>query len=66
MLKPKIRVRLAEMELKQSDLYKEFGVSQKQFSNWVTGQSAPRLEIAFKLAARLGCKVDELWEYKED
>ncbi|MEH7355680.1 helix-turn-helix transcriptional regulator [Neobacillus drentensis] len=66
MLKPKIRVKLAELELKQSDIYKEFEVTQKQFSNWVTGTSAPRLELAFKLAKRLGCKVDDLWEYKEE
>jgi DNA-binding XRE family transcriptional regulator len=65
MLKPRIRVRLAELELKQLELYKEFEVSQKQFSNWVTGSSYPRLEIAFKLADRLGCKVDELWNYEE-
>lgn len=66
MLKSKIRVRLAELELKQSEIYREFDVSQKQFSNWVTGISAPRLEVAFKLAKRLGCRVDDLWEYKED
>lgn len=66
LLKPKIKVRLAELELKQTDLYMEFDVTQKQFSNWVTGTSAPRLEIAFKLAKRLNCNVDDLWEYKED
>lgn len=65
-LKSRIRVRLAELELKQSEIYKEFNVSQKQFSNWVTGTSSPRLEQAFKLAHKLGCKVDDLWEYKEE
>lgn len=65
LLKPRIRVRLAELDLKQSDIYNEFKVTQKQFSNWVTGTSAPRLEQAFKLAKRLNCKVDDLWEYKE-
>jgi DNA-binding XRE family transcriptional regulator len=66
LLKSKIRVRLAELELKQSELFKEFNISQKQFSNWVIGESSPRLEVAFKLAKRLGCKVDDLWEYKEE
>ena len=65
MLKAKIRVKLAELELQQKDLYDEFGVSQKTFSNWVTGHSRPNLEQAFKLAKRLNCKVDELWELKE-
>lgn len=65
MLKPKIRVKLAELELKQSEIYKEFEVSQKQFSNWVIGESFPRLETAFRLAKKLNCKVDDLWEYQE-
>ena len=65
MLKSKIKVRLAELDMKQIDIYEKFGVSQKQFSNWVTGKSKPRLEEAFKLAIFLNCKVDDLWEYKE-
>ena len=64
-LKPKIRVRLAELDLKQTDIFEVFGVTQKQFSNWVTGKSFPRLEEAFRLAEYLGCKVDDLWEYIE-
>lgn len=63
MLKPKIRVRLAELDLQQVDIREEFGVSQKTFSNWVTGHSRPNLEQAFKLSKRLDCKVDDLWEY---
>lgn len=66
MLKPKIRVRLAELDIQQIDIYEKFGVSQNQFSNWVTGKSKPRLEEAFKLAKFLDCKVDDLWEYKEE
>lgn len=64
-LKSKIRVKLAELELQQKDLLEEFGVSQKTFSNWVTGHSRPNLEQAFKLAKRFNCKVDDLWEYIE-
>lgn len=66
MLKPKIRIRLAELEKKQSDIYRQLGVTPQQFSNWVKGNSAPYLEMAFKLAILLDCKVDDLWEYKED
>ncbi|WP_407268987.1 helix-turn-helix transcriptional regulator [Radiobacillus sp. PE A8.2] len=65
-LKPKIRVRLAELEKKQSDIYTKLEVSPQQFSNWVKGHSAPYLETAFKLAKILDCKVDDLWEYKEE
>ncbi|WP_121605294.1 helix-turn-helix transcriptional regulator [Virgibacillus sp. Bac332] len=65
MLKPRIRIRLAELDKKQSDIYKDLGVSPQQFSNWVKGDSSPYLETAFKLARMLDCKVDDLWEYKE-
>ena len=66
MLKSKIKVRLAELELQQVDIYKEFEVSKMTFSNWVTGKSRPNLEQSFKLAKRLDCLVDNLWEYIED
>lgn len=66
MLKPKIRIKLAELEIKQSDVYKNLGVTPQQFSNWVKGDSSPRLEMAFRLALILGCKVDDLWKLEED
>lgn len=65
MLKPKIRIRLAEIEKKQSEIYKKLEVTPQQFSNWVQGSSIPRLEMAFRLAEELNCKVDDLWEYKK-
>ncbi|ERN54336.1 helix-turn-helix transcriptional regulator [Alkalihalophilus marmarensis] len=65
MLKPKIKVRLAELEIKQVDIYNEFGVTKMTFNNWATGKSRPNLEQAFELAKRLNCKVDDLWEYIE-
>ena len=66
LLKPKIKVRLAELNKRQIDTSIEMEMTQKQFSNWVTGRSYPRLNEAFKLAKYLGCKVDDLWEYEEE
>ncbi|GAE27118.1 hypothetical protein JCM9140_3234 [Halalkalibacter wakoensis JCM 9140] len=66
MLKPRIKVKLAELELQQVDIAEEFSVSKMTFSNWATGKSRPSLEQAFKLAKRLDCLVDDLWDYKED
>lgn len=65
-LNPKIRVRLAELNMKQTELVKALGVTPQQISNWVNGTSAPRLHEAFRLAKFLNCKVDDLWEYKEE
>ncbi|MFE4073417.1 helix-turn-helix transcriptional regulator [Peribacillus sp. YIM B13477] len=64
MLEPKIRVRLAELSLKQTEVYKELGVTSQQFSNYVVGTSFPRLELAFKLAKILDCRIEDLWKYE--
>ncbi len=39
------------------------GVSRESVSKWANNKSTPSLETAFKLAAILNCKVDDLWEY---
>jgi DNA-binding XRE family transcriptional regulator len=66
MLKSKIKVRLAELEIKQQDLSDKLGVTKQTMSLWVTGKSTPTLETAFKIAKLLDCKVDDLYIYRED
>ena len=66
MLKSKVKVRLAELEIKQKDFAKVLDVPPQTLSGWVTGNNKPSLEQAFKIAKHLNCKVDDLWEYKED
>jgi DNA-binding XRE family transcriptional regulator len=62
MLKSKIRVRLAELDMKQLNLAKTLGVTKQTMSLWVTGKAKPTLEMAFKIAKLLDCKVDDLWK----
>ncbi|WP_299831285.1 helix-turn-helix transcriptional regulator [uncultured Metabacillus sp.] len=66
MLKSKIKVKLAELEMKQQDLAEKLGVTKQTLSSWVNGRSVPTLETAFKIASILDCKVDDLYTYKED
>lgn len=66
LLKPKIKVRLAELDMKQQDLAKTIGVTKQTLSLWVNGKSSPTLDTAFKIASILNCKVDDLYTYKED
>jgi DNA-binding XRE family transcriptional regulator len=66
LIKPKIKIRLAELDIKQIELAEEFGVSKQTFNGWVSGRIKPSLEIAFRLAKRLNCKVDDLWNYEEE
>jgi DNA-binding XRE family transcriptional regulator len=65
MLKSKIKVRLAELEIKQQDLSDELGVTKQTMNAWVNGRNLPTLETAFKIAKLLDCKVDDLFTYFE-
>lgn len=64
-LKSKIKIRLVELGITQQELADEFGVSKQTLNAWVTGRVNMTLDNAFKLAKRLDCKVDDLFEYKE-
>lgn len=63
MIKSKIKVRLAELEINQQDLSEKLGVTKQTMNSWVNGRSMPTLETAFKIAKLLDCKVDDLFVY---
>lgn len=65
MLKSKIRIRLAELEIKQIDLSEKLNVTKQTMSLWVNGKANPTLETAFKIAKLLDCKVDDLFVFIE-
>ncbi|MCM3715924.1 helix-turn-helix transcriptional regulator [Halalkalibacter oceani] len=65
MLKPKIRIKLAELEKRQNEVTKTLDISAQRFSNWVNGAAYPKLEEAFRLAKYLDCSIEDLWEYEE-
>lgn len=66
MLKSKIKVMLVEKDIKQYEFADKLGIKPQTLSSWITNTNTPTLNHAFKLAKELGCKVDDLWEYKED
>jgi DNA-binding XRE family transcriptional regulator len=65
MLKSKIKIRLAVLEIKQQEISQTLGVTRQTMSLWANGKSMPTLETAFKIANLLDCKVDDLYEIKE-
>lgn len=65
MLKPKIKVRLAELDMQQQELSEILGVTKQTINGWVKGRSMPSLETAFKIAKILNCKVDDLFIYED-
>lgn len=64
MLKSRIRIRLAELDMRQQDLSEKLGVTKQTMSLWVNGKSTPTLETSFKIAYILDCKVDDLFNYE--
>ncbi|WP_284037480.1 helix-turn-helix transcriptional regulator [Neobacillus sp. 114] len=51
---------------KKKYIAKELEVSPTQLSNWISGRSYPTIEKAFKLAALLSVKVDDLYTKEEN
>jgi DNA-binding XRE family transcriptional regulator len=66
LLKPKLKIRLAEIDMQQTALADQMGVTKQTMNAWVKGRVKPPLETAFKIAKILECTVDELWDYEEE
>lgn len=66
MLKPRIKVKLAEVNMKQQTLANKLGVTKQTLSLWVNGKSFPTIQTLFKIAYILNCTVDELYTYEPD
>lgn len=49
-----------ELDISQVDFAKKLGVTQGTVSQWEKGRSYPRSSMLPKIAAVLGCTVDEL------
>lgn len=49
-------------KLSRNELAKKIGVSQQFIQQMETGQKCPSLDTALRLAAALGCKLDDLVE----
>lgn len=65
MLKSRMKIRLAELDMSQVDLAEKLNVTKQTMNAWVKGRVKPPLETAFIIAKHLNCKVDDLWEYEE-
>jgi DNA-binding XRE family transcriptional regulator len=65
MLRSKMKIRLAELDMRQQELSETLGVTRQTMSLWANGKSNPTLETAFKIAELLDCKVDDLYVYRD-
>jgi putative transcriptional regulator len=61
MLKSRLRVILAEREIKQRELAKKVGISDTTMSALVVGKQLPTLEVAYRIAEELNMNIMEIW-----
>jgi putative transcriptional regulator len=60
-LRNRLRVARAERAISQEELARQSGVSRQTVSSVETGQWVPSTVLAFRMAAVLGVRVDELF-----
>jgi putative transcriptional regulator len=57
----RIRLRRKELSITQIDLAAAVGVSRQTIISMETGDYAPSVYLALKVAAELRCRVEDLW-----
>jgi len=50
---------------KKKYIAEQLGISQRQMSKWISGESYPTVQKLFQLAVLLQCMVDDLYEKDE-
>lgn len=61
----RLRVRMAELNMKPVDLAAASGVYVDTVRNYMNGKAAPLFETAFKLAIALDCTPNDLCDLKK-
>lgn len=57
-------IRMKEYLMAPGEFAKLIGTDIKNYSNWESGRSRPKLEIALEVAKKLNKKVEEIWFLK--
>ncbi|WP_078428748.1 helix-turn-helix transcriptional regulator [Alkalihalobacterium alkalinitrilicum] len=61
MVKCRLRVILAERNIKHGEVYKKAGISSATFSLLVNEKSLPTLPVALKIARVLDLHIEDIW-----
>ena len=62
----KIKTLREKTGITQGCLAEEMGVKQSAIAAWESGKASPRADKLPKLAEVLGCKIEDLFEQKEN
>ncbi|MFC7364406.1 MULTISPECIES: helix-turn-helix transcriptional regulator [Bhargavaea] len=65
-MKNYIRDNRSERGMTQDDLAEALGVSRQTIISLEKGRYNPSLELAFKLAAVFGCRIEDLFDPEEE
>ncbi|ENK0557986.1 TPA: helix-turn-helix transcriptional regulator [Clostridium botulinum] len=61
-LKNRLReIRMREYMMEPGEFSKLIGTDIKNYNNWESNRSRPRLEIALEVARKLNKKVEDIW-----
>lgn len=61
----KLNELIQERGYKKKWLAEQLGVSASVFSRWCNGDSIPSLENAMRVAALMGCDVEDIWKIEK-
>lgn len=54
-------IRMKEYLMSSGEFAKHIGTDIKNYSNWESNRSRPRLEIALKIAKKLNRYIEDIW-----
>jgi putative transcriptional regulator len=60
-IKCRLRVILAEREIRQIDFAEKIGVRQATISALVSGKQIPSLQVALRIARELRMPIEDIW-----
>ena len=64
MLKNKLKSWRFKYEMNQTEFAQILGVKVAQYNRWENQKQQPEIETAFKIANKIGCKIDDLFEFE--
>lgn len=57
-------IRMREFMMAPGEFAKKIGTDIKNYNNWESSRSKPRLEIALQVAEKLNRKVEDIWYFE--
>jgi len=63
--KCRLKVILAERDIKHGDFAEQIGVSKSTMSALINNKQVPSFEVAYRIVELLGMRIEEIWVREE-